>query len=291
MSTSSSPVILEIRSQMLDFELEDAPPIGRTESGKPRPSLTLCYAPQTSRMMSYRLHTGAPDRYTIASVLHEALIQLHEQPEGTITEEQSHQSSISFGPCIQSTFYSQGILLRFVSPDQRFSGAIERFFLTLNQRLWYSVLIEKDDQGAQPEKKIAHITLAEIERMLSRFSRRKCHTVGSMVEQHSQDCSSTKGADPPVFSLLLEELNHQNTTTRSKRGQEPRVEPGECADLPVGMSIVVILDSSLLETQEVFSPDEPIGPGDKREEQPALAHPEMSTPGERTPFPREEEKN
>ena len=268
MSMSSSPVILEICSQMLDFELEDAPPFGRTESGKLRPFLTLCYAPQTSRMMSHRLHTGAPDRHTIASVLHEALVQLHEQPEGTPTEEQSHQRSISFGACIQSTFYSQGILLRFVSPDQRFSGAIERFFLTLNQQLLYSVPVDTDNQGAQPGKRIGHITLAEIERMLSSFSRRNCHTVGSMAEQHSQDCSSIKGADPHVFAMLLEELNHQNTTTRSKRGQEPRVEPDNCADLPPGTSIVVILDPSLLlpETQEGSSLDKPIGPGNKREE-------------------------
>jgi len=297
MSTSTSPVILEIHSLELDLECKDVPPFfGQTHSGKLRPSLTLCYAPQASRMMSYRLHTGVPDRHTVATVLHEALVQLQEQPEGTPTEAQSFQSPTSFGHGIQYTCYRQGILLRFVSSKQRFSGAIERFFLTLNTQLLHSAPTDTPVPGIQPGRSRERITLTEIEHMLSQFSRSNCQSANSMAEQHArsywQAYSSTKGADPHLFAMLLEGLDHQNTTSGSKRDQEPRMEPDNCTDLPPGMSIVIILDPSLLmtETQDVPSSDERMSPTSKREEQPALAHPEMSTPGERATSPRGVEK-
>jgi len=251
MSTSTSPVILEIHSLELDFECKDVPPFfGQTDSGKLRPSLTFCYAPQASRMMSYRLHTGVPDRRTVATVLHEALVQLREQSERTPTEAQPLQSPTSFGHGRQYTCYRQGILLRFVSSKQRFSGVIERFFLTLNKQLLHSGLTDTPDPGTQPGSSRERIALAEIEHMLSQFSRSTYHSANSMAEQHSrsywQAYSSTKGADPHLFAVLLEGLDDQNTTSGSKRDQEPRMEPDNCTDLPPEMSIVIVLDPSLL---------------------------------------------
>ena len=296
MSTSTSPVILEIHSLELDLECKDVPPFfGQTDSGKLRPFLTLCYAPQASRMMSYRLHTGVPDRRTVATVLHEALVQLREQSEGPPTEDQPLQSPMVFGHGIQYTCYSQGIHIRFVSPNQRISGAIERFFSRLNTRLLHSVPTNTSDQGTQPGSDREYVTLAEIERMLSRFSKQYCHSANRMAERHSHSYwlaySCTKRADPHVFASLLEGLDDQNTTIWSKRDQDPRMEPGNCTDLPPEMSIVVILDPSLLipETQDGSSLDERISPTSKREEQPALEHPEMCTPEERATSPKEGE--
>ena len=277
MNRSTSPVILEIHTLVLDLLPRDVPPSpDQTDSGRLRPSLTLCYAPQASRMMSYRLHAGAPDRRTVATVLHEALVQLREPFEGAPTEDQPLQGPMVFEHGIQYTWYNPGIHIRYVSPHQRISGAIERFFSLLNTRPLHSVSTNTGDQGTRPGNNREPVTLAEIERMLSRFSKRYCHTANRMAERHShpswQDYSSTKRADPHVFASLLEGPDGQNTTTGSKRHQESRMEPGNCTDLPPEMSIVVKLDPSLLmpEIQDGPSSDEQMSPTSEREEQPAL---------------------
>lgn len=269
MNRSTSPVILEIHTLVLDLLPGDVPPSpDQTDSGRLRPSLTLCYAPQARRMMSYRLHTGAPDRCTVATILHEALVQLREPSEGIPTEDQPLQGPMVFEHGIH--WYSPGIHIRYVSPHQRISGAVERFFTLLDTRLLHSV---SSDQGTWPESNRELVTLAEIERMLSRFSKKYYHTANRMVERHSHSSwhaySSTKRADPHVFASLLEGPDDQNTTTGSKRDQEPRME-GNCTDLPPEMSIVVILDPSLLmpETQDGPPSDERMSPTSEREEQP-----------------------
>ena len=109
--------------------------------------------------------------------------------------------------------------------------------------------------------------------MLSRFSKKYCHTANRMAGRYPhfpwQAYSSTKRADPQGFASLLEGPADQNTTTGSKRDQEPRMEPGNCTDLPPEMSIVVVLDPSLLmpETQDGPSSDERMSPTSEREEQ------------------------
>ncbi len=276
MNRSTSPVILEIHTLVLDLLPRDVPPSpDQTDSGRLRPSLTLCYAPQASRTMSYRLHAGAPDRRTVATVLHEALVQLREPSEGTPTEDQPLQGPMVFEHGIQYTWYSPGIHIRYVSPHQCISGAIERFFPLLNTRPLHSVSTNMSDQGTRPGNNREPVTLAEIERMLSRFSKKYYHTANRMAGRcpHSpwQAYSSTKRVDPHGFASLLEGPDDQNTTTRSKRHQESRMEPGNCTDLPPEMSIVVKLDPSLLmpETQDGPSSDEQMSPISEREEQPA----------------------
>lgn len=273
MNISTSPVILEIHTLVLDLLPGDAPPSrDLTDSGRLRPSLTLCYAPRLRRMMSYRLHTGAPDRRTVATVLHESLVQLREPSEGIPAEDRPLQGPLVFEHGIQYTWYSPGIHIRYVSPHQRISGAIERFFTLLDTRLLHSVSTHTGDQGTRPGSNRELVTLAEIERMLSRFSKKSYHTANRMAERHShsswQAYSSTKRADPHVFASFLEGPDDQNTTTGSKRDQEPRME-GNCTDLPPEMSIVVILDPSLLmpETQDGPLSDERMIPTSEREEQ------------------------
>jgi hypothetical protein len=81
MSTSGSPLVLQVHTTLINVEIVDRRcRTYRTASGRLRPYFTFCFAPEAHLVMSYTLGFDPPDQRSLVTLLHAAIMQSPKKP-------------------------------------------------------------------------------------------------------------------------------------------------------------------------------------------------------------------
>lgn len=184
----------------------------RTQSGMVRPWLTLCIDSRSRVVMAAIFSYDRPDRHTVAAAIREAILLSEEKPYGGIP----HEIRVDNGYELLSHHVHQltqelHIMLLPCTPHQpQQKGIVERFFGTLNTRLWSdqpgyvgSNTVERD-----PHAK-ATLTLQELEERFWHFIGQYHQEIHSETHEAPLEYWLTRcyaePADPRQLDVLLQE--------------------------------------------------------------------------------------
>jgi putative transposase len=194
-------LVKDIRSEQL-----------QTASKMIRPWLTLCIDSRSRLVVAAVFGYDRPDRHTIATAIREAVLVSDSKPYGGIPHEIWVDNGKEFlSHHIEQITQELHILLQPCAPHRpQQKGIVERFFGTLNTRLWSTLpgyvasnVVERDPHAQ------AKLTLAELEELFWDF------IDGYHQETHSQTGESpldfwhkhcyAEPADPRLLDILLKE--------------------------------------------------------------------------------------
>jgi putative transposase len=184
----------------------------QTPSKMIRPWLTLCIDSRSRLVMAAVFAYDRPDRHTVATAIREAVLVSDSKPYGGIP----HELWVDNGKELLSHHVEQltqelHILLQPCAPHRpQQKGIVERFFGTLNTRLWSTLpgYVASNTVERDPNAK-AKLTLAELEELFWDFIdgyHRETHsqTGESPLEYWSRHCYA-EPADPRLLDILLKE--------------------------------------------------------------------------------------
>jgi putative transposase len=179
----------------------------QTPSKMIRPWLTLCIDSRSRLVMAAVFAYDRPDRHTVATAIREAVLVSESKPYGGIP----HEIWVDNGKELLSHHVEQltqelHIMLQPCAPHRpQQKGIVERFFGTLNTRLWSTLpgyvasnVVERD-----PNAK-AKLTLAELEELFWDFIDGYHRETHSQTEYWNKRCYA-EPADPRLLDILLKE--------------------------------------------------------------------------------------
>lgn len=192
-------------------------PSCRSKSGMIRPWLTLCLDSRSRLVVAAIFTYDHPNRYTIASVIRDAVLAPYTRPYGGIP----HEIWIDRGKELLSHHVEQlaqelKIQIHKCHPHRpQEKGLVERFFRTLNTRFWStqpgyvgSHVVERN-----PHAK-AELTMQELEQRFWAFIERYHHEVHSRtheapLEYWKAHCYAKPGRPRDLDILLQEPVNRK----------------------------------------------------------------------------------
>ncbi len=184
----------------------------KTKSGEIRPWLTTCIDSRSRLLMSAIFGYDRPDRHTVAAVIRDAVLTSEQKPYGGIP----HEIWVDHGKELLSNHVYQlteelHIQLQACEPHQpQQKGIVERFFGTLNTRLWSRQpgYVNSNTVKRDPNAK-AELTLMDLEERFWIF------IAWYHQETHSQTDETplaywtahcyAESADPRLLDVLLME--------------------------------------------------------------------------------------
>jgi putative transposase len=188
----------------------------KKKSGEIRPWLTLCIDSRSRLVMSAIFGYDRPDRHTVAAVIRDAVLTSEQKPYGGIPHEiwVDHGKELLSNHVYQLTEELQ-IQLQACEPHQpQQKGIVERFFGTLNTRLWSRQpgYVNSNTVKRDPNAK-AELTLRELEERFWAF----------IAQYHQETHSQTnetplaywiahcyaEPADPRLLDVLLMERDER----------------------------------------------------------------------------------
>jgi putative transposase len=188
----------------------------KKKSGEIRPWLTTCIDSRSRLLMSALFGYDRPDRHTVAAVIRDAVLTSEQKPYGGLP----HEIWVDHGKELLSNHVYQlteelNIQLQACEPHQpQQKGIVERFFGTLNTRLWsrQSGYVNSNTVKRDPNAK-AELSLLDLEERFWAF------IVQYHQETHSQTQESplaywtthcyAEPADPRFLDVLLMERNER----------------------------------------------------------------------------------
>jgi putative transposase len=184
----------------------------KTKSKEIRPWLTTCIDSRSRLLMSAIFGYDRPDRHTVAAVIRDAVLTSEQKPYGGIPHEiwVDHGKELLAHHVYQLT-EELHIQLQACEPHQpQQKGIVERFFGTLNTRLWSrqpgyvsSNTVERDPNAH------AELTLTDLEERFWAFIAKYHQETHSQTNETPLDywmkhCYA-ESADPRVLDVLLME--------------------------------------------------------------------------------------
>lgn len=184
----------------------------RTKSGEARPWLTTCIDSRSRLLMAAVFGYDHPDRYTVATAIREAVLTADTKLYGG----KPHEIWVDNGHELLAHHVYQltqalQIVLHPCKPHRpQEKGIVERFFGTLNTRLWADQpgYVASNTEERNPHVK-AKLTLAELEERFWTFIRQYHQEVHSEtgetpLDYWEQHCYA-EPADPRELDVLLKE--------------------------------------------------------------------------------------
>lgn len=231
----------------------------RTQGGEIRPwlSLALCPAPRlcVAAIFSY----DQPNRFTVASLLRDALLMPLEKPYGGLPSEVwVDRGKDLVSRHVRELTRELGIHLHLCAPHQpQQKGIIERFFGTLNTRLWstFPGYVNSNVVDRNPSVK-AEFTITEVVERFWEFIERyhqEVHSETGMTPMGFWDehCLSIP-ADPRELDVLLKESDTRRVIKIGIKFEGQTYWHADLAPL-VGQDVVVRSEATYpLEEIEVF---------------------------------------
>jgi putative transposase len=184
----------------------------RTKSGEVRPWLTLCIDSRSRLVMAAIFGYDRPDRYAVAAAIRDAILTSEAKPYGG----KPHEIWVDHGQELLSHHIHQltqalHIVLHPCTPHRpQEKGIVERFFSTLNTRLWANQpgYVASNTQERNPHAR-ATLTLAQLEHLFWHFIRQYHQEVHSETQETPLAYWDThcyaEPADPRDLDLLLKE--------------------------------------------------------------------------------------
>src|SRR5260221_1663951 len=215
MKERSKLIIYEMDHTLVDALVKDnlrAPHL-RTPSEEIRPWLTLCIEQRSRLVMAALFSYDRPDRHTVAAVIREAVLRTEEKPYGGVPNEiWVDRGKELLAGHIQQFTQELKIILHPCKPHYpQEKGTVERFFGTLNTRLWATLpgYVGSNTVERNPNAK-AKYTLAELEAKFKAFVQQYHHEVHSQTGKTPLDYWMThcwaESADYRQLDRLLKEV-------------------------------------------------------------------------------------
>jgi len=179
-------IIYELDHTQVDVLVKDIRPEHlRAKSGETRPWLTLCIDRRSRLVMAAIFSYDRPDRHTVAAAIREAVLVSDEKPYGGVPNEiWVDRGKELLANHIHSFTQELKVILHPCTPHYpQEKGIVERFFGTLNTRLWalQPGYIGSNTQERSPHAK-AELTIAELEARFKAFIEVYHHEVHSQTK-------------------------------------------------------------------------------------------------------------
>lgn len=202
-----SGVCYQLDSTMVDVLVKDLrSPQNQRKSKMVRPWLTLCLDAESRLVVAARFSYDRPDRFIIAATIREALLQTPEYPYGGIPEEVrvDHGREMIAG-YVEQFVRELGSRLHICNPHTpQQKGRVERFFGTLNTRLWATLPgYVGSSPDTRPPNVVAALTLSELDRLFRAWLDSYHHEVHSVTKKTPLAAWEEHGkVDPPDLREL-----------------------------------------------------------------------------------------
>lgn len=213
MRRESFLIVYQIDHTLVDVLVKDLRSATyRTKSGEIRPWLTLCIDSRSRLVMAAVFGYDHPDRYTVATAIRDAVLTSDQKLYGGIPHElwvdngkellAHHVHQLAQG--LQFTLHP----CKPHRPQEK--GIVERFFGTLNTRLWAEQpgYVASNTEERDPHAK-ATLTLAELEQRFWAFIQKYHQEVHSETEETPLEYWArycyAEPADPRDLDILLKE--------------------------------------------------------------------------------------
>ncbi|MBU0492761.1 MAG: DDE-type integrase/transposase/recombinase [Chloroflexi bacterium] len=188
----------------------------RTRSGEIRPWLTTVIDSSSRIVMAGLFGYDRPDRFTVAAAIREALLVSDEKMFGGVPDEiWVDRGKELVSRHVQQLAIELGITLQPCAPHQpQIRGIGERFFGTLNTRLWSTLpgYVNSNVVGRNPNAK-AELTLAELvdrfETFIDRYHNEVHSETGQTPLAYWRDNCFAEPANPRQLDMLLKEPEHR----------------------------------------------------------------------------------
>ncbi|MFL5625400.1 MAG: helix-turn-helix domain-containing protein [Ktedonobacteraceae bacterium] len=217
-----SVIVYQIDFTPVDVLVKDMRKRGyRTKSGQIRPRLTLCMDASSRLVLAAIFTYDTPDRFTIASAIRDALSATEEKPYGGTPDEiwVDHGKQM-ISKHVQLITQELHIELHDCRPHDREDngnpqekGIVERFFETLNTRLWSTLegYVNSNTEKRNPHAQ-AKYTLAELADKFWEFIDKYHHEVHSEtgmtpLDYWAEHCY-TEAPDPTLLDIILQVRDH-----------------------------------------------------------------------------------
>jgi putative transposase len=204
-------IILQIDHTQTDILAKDLRhPKYRAKSGEVRPWLTTAIV-ANARLLPARIFSyDRPDRFTVAAVIRDAIIVTDSKPYcGIVDEIWVDRGKELVSRHVQLLTQELGILLQPLAPHQpQLKGIVERFFGTLNTRLWSTLpgYVGSNTAERNPTVK-AELSIAQIAEKFDAFVEQYHNQVheelGMTPLQYWMEHCHTLPADPRQLDILL----------------------------------------------------------------------------------------
>ena len=212
-SITFEQVVYQIDHTQIDVLVKDLrSPKFQTPTGEIRPWLTLCIDSQSRLVMAARFGYDRPDRFVVAAAIRDALLVSETKSYGGLPNEIWVDNGKELvARHVQQLTRELGIMLEPCLPGQpQHKGIVERFFETLNTRLWSRLpgFVNSNVVERNPNAKAA-LTLPELVTEFWTFIEtyhQEVHSeTGSTPLQYwSENCFAEK-VDPRLLDTLLKE--------------------------------------------------------------------------------------
>ena len=213
MRRESFLIVYQIDHTLVDVLVKDLRSAHyRTKSGEIRPWLTLCIDSRSRLVMAAIFGYDHPDRYTVATAIRDAVLTSAQKLYGGIP----HEIWVDNGKELLAHHVHQlaqglQITLHPCKPHRpQEKGIVERFFGTLNTRLWAEQpgYVASNTEERDPHAK-ATLTLAELEQRFWAFIQKYHQEVHSETEETPLEYWTkycyAEPADPRDLDILLKE--------------------------------------------------------------------------------------
>lgn len=205
-------LILQVDHTQIDVLVEDLRIKGvRRKSKLVRPWLTTCIASQSRLLLGAVFSYDQPDRYTVATVIRDALTDLNGVPGGLCDEIWVDHGKDLLSDHVKRITEELGITIWPLScPEHK--GIVERFFGTLNTRVWVEIggytNSNTRDRNPNAERR-AKLTIREVEEKFWAFITDTYHNeihseLGVTPLDHWQDNFFIEPIEAELLNALLQ---------------------------------------------------------------------------------------
>jgi transposase InsO family protein len=209
-------VVYQIDATQIDVLAKDTRTDNRKKSGEVRPWLTICVESFTGAIVSARFGYDPPNKFTVAAVIHDALLQEEGHVIGGIPDEiRVDRGKAMIAQHVQQIAADYGIVLKpCYIPEHK--GKVERTFGTLNTRCWARIkgYVHSTIQHRNPKTKAAW-TLPELVEQFWAFARQYNQEIveatgKSRTETWAEYRHTMTVKDPDMLDALLEVTCQRN---------------------------------------------------------------------------------
>lgn len=203
-------VVYQLDATQVDVLVKDTREEGyRKKRGEVRPWITLCLESSTNTIVAARFSYEPPNKYTVAVVIRDALLQDGRIIGGIPDELRVDRGKAMISRHVQQIAADLGIDLHpCYLPEHK--GKVERIFGMLNTRLWARLegYVHSNEQERNPKVK-AVLTLPELVQkfweFVEQYHQELLEDTGkSRLETWAESCLTTPVRDPQQLDSLLE---------------------------------------------------------------------------------------
>jgi transposase len=206
-------IVYQIDHTQIDVLVKDIrSPKYRTPTGEIRPWLTLCMDSQSRLVMAARFGYDRPDRFVVAAAIRDALLVSETKSYGGLPNEIWVDNGKELvARHVQQLTRELGIMLEPCLPGQpQHKGIVERFFETLNTRLWSRLpgYVSSNVVERNPNAKAA-LTLSELVAefwpFIEKYHQEVHSETGNTPLQYWSESCFAEPVDPRLLDTLLKE--------------------------------------------------------------------------------------